>query len=183
MAQRGDRTPAQLPADLDGVLRRHVAPLHESSYEPVDLLVLVVKALAQNAASLSGSAASKTTWVRMAATTAMIALEEGAGRTYYRIGIAPPRGGAAVARSAGYSCILPQIPHPRKSTLACPHTPAALAVLLGLDGLQVSEACATNIEDLGLERGHCILRILAKGSKPAPSRSFPHPPHHRPRRR
>ncbi len=31
---------------------------------------------------------------------------------------------------------------------------AALAVLLGLNGLRVSEACATNIEDLGLERGH-----------------------------
>ena len=44
---------------------------------------------------------------------------------------------------------------------------AALAVLLGLNGLRVSEACATNIEDLGLERGHRILRILGKGSKPA----------------
>jgi integrase len=32
--------------------------------------------------------------------------------------------------------------------------PAALAVPLGLNGLRVSEACATNIEDLGLERGH-----------------------------
>jgi site-specific recombinase XerD len=44
---------------------------------------------------------------------------------------------------------------------------AALAVLLGLNGLRVSEACATNIEDLGLERGHRTLRILGKGSKPA----------------
>lgn len=33
------------------------------------------------------------------------------------------------------------------------HGHAALAVLLGLNGLRVSEACATNIEDLGLERG------------------------------
>jgi integrase/recombinase XerD len=44
---------------------------------------------------------------------------------------------------------------------------AALAVLLGLDGLRVSEACASNVEDLGLERGHRTLRILGKGDKPA----------------
>jgi integrase/recombinase XerD len=45
---------------------------------------------------------------------------------------------------------------------------AALAVLLGLNGLRVSEACATNVEDLGIERGHRTLRILGKGNKPAP---------------
>lgn len=44
---------------------------------------------------------------------------------------------------------------------------AALAVLLGLNGLRVSEACATNIVDLGLERGHRTLRIVGKGNKPA----------------
>ena len=44
---------------------------------------------------------------------------------------------------------------------------AALAVLLGLNGLRVSEACATNVEDLGIERGHRTLRILGKGNKPA----------------
>ena len=44
---------------------------------------------------------------------------------------------------------------------------AALTVLLGLNGLRVSEACATNIEDLGIERGHRTLRILGKGNKPA----------------
>jgi site-specific recombinase XerD len=43
----------------------------------------------------------------------------------------------------------------------------ALAVLLGLNGLRVSEACATNIEDLGMERGHRTLRIVGKGNKPA----------------
>jgi site-specific recombinase XerD len=47
------------------------------------------------------------------------------------------------------------------------HQHAALAVLLGLNGLRVSEACATNIEDLGLERGHRTLRIMGKGAKPA----------------
>ena len=41
------------------------------------------------------------------------------------------------------------------------------AVLLGLNGLRVSEACATNIEDLGFERGHRTLRIVGKGNKPA----------------
>ena len=44
---------------------------------------------------------------------------------------------------------------------------AALAVLLGLNGLRVSEACATDVEDLGFERGHRTLRILGKGNKPA----------------
>lgn len=44
---------------------------------------------------------------------------------------------------------------------------AALAVLLGLNGLRVSEACATNVEDLGFERGHRTLRIVGKGNKPA----------------
>ncbi|MEZ5378276.1 MAG: tyrosine-type recombinase/integrase [Acidimicrobiales bacterium] len=49
------------------------------------------------------------------------------------------------------------------------HSPehAALAVLLGLNGLRVSEACASNIEDLGSERGHRTLRIVGKGNKPA----------------
>jgi integrase len=44
---------------------------------------------------------------------------------------------------------------------------AALAVLLGLNGLRVSEACSTNVEDLGFERGHRTLRIVGKGNKPA----------------
>jgi len=44
---------------------------------------------------------------------------------------------------------------------------AALAVLLGLNGLRVSEACATNIEDLGFQRRHRTLHIIGKGNKPA----------------
>jgi hypothetical protein len=48
---------------------------------------------------------------------------------------------------------------------------AALAVLLGLNGLRVSEACATNIEDLGFHRGHRTLKILARATSPPPSRS------------
>ncbi len=44
---------------------------------------------------------------------------------------------------------------------------AALAALLGLNGLRVSEACDTNIEDLAFERGHRTLRIVGKGNKPA----------------
>jgi integrase/recombinase XerD len=46
---------------------------------------------------------------------------------------------------------------------------AAFAVLLGLIGLRVSEACATNVEDLGLQRGHRTLRILGKRTKCTPS--------------
>jgi site-specific recombinase XerD len=37
------------------------------------------------------------------------------------------------------------------------HAHAALAVLVGLNGLRVSEACDTNIEDMGMERGHRVL--------------------------
>ena len=44
---------------------------------------------------------------------------------------------------------------------------AALAVLLGLNGLRVTEACETNIEDLGFELGHRTLKIIGKGRKPA----------------
>ncbi|MCU1501076.1 MAG: integrase [Ilumatobacteraceae bacterium] len=44
---------------------------------------------------------------------------------------------------------------------------AALAVLLGLNGLRVSEACGANIDDLGFERGHRTLQIIGKGNKPA----------------
>jgi integrase len=47
------------------------------------------------------------------------------------------------------------------------HAHAALTVLLGLSGLRVSEACGTDIEDLAIERGHRILRIVGKGNKPA----------------
>ncbi len=44
---------------------------------------------------------------------------------------------------------------------------AALAVLLGLNGLRVSEACGTNIEDIAFDHGHRTLRVLGKGNKPA----------------
>ena len=46
-------------------------------------------------------------------------------------------------------------------------TDHALACLLGLLGLRVSEACNVNIEDLGMERGHRTLHIVGKGNKPA----------------
>ena len=47
------------------------------------------------------------------------------------------------------------------------HAHAALVVLLGLNGLRVSEACATDIENLAFEHGHRTLRIVGKGNKPA----------------
>lgn len=46
-------------------------------------------------------------------------------------------------------------------------TAHALACLLGLNGLRVSEACNADITDLGSERGHRTLAIMGKGSKPA----------------
>jgi integrase/recombinase XerD len=47
------------------------------------------------------------------------------------------------------------------------HAHAGLAVLLGLNGLRVSEGCETNVEDMAFERGHRVLRIIGKGDKPA----------------
>ncbi len=44
---------------------------------------------------------------------------------------------------------------------------AALAVLLGLNGPRVSEACETNGEDMAFQGGHRVLRIVGKGNKPA----------------
>jgi site-specific recombinase XerD len=39
----------------------------------------------------------------------------------------------------------------------------ALACLLALNGLRVSEALGTNVDDVGLERGHHTLQVLRKG--------------------
>jgi integrase/recombinase XerD len=44
-------------------------------------------------------------------------------------------------------------------------TDHALACLLGLLGLRVSEACSIDVEDLGMERGHRIVTVVGKGSK------------------
>ena len=46
------------------------------------------------------------------------------------------------------------------------HSPmhAALAVLLGLNGLRVSEACATDVEGLGSERGTASCRSSARAT-------------------
>jgi integrase/recombinase XerD len=43
----------------------------------------------------------------------------------------------------------------------------ALACLLGLNGLRVSEACGANIENIGMERGHRTLLVDRKGGKRA----------------
>ena len=51
---------------------------------------------------------------------------------------------------------------------------AALATLLGLVGLRVSEACSVKVEDFQhYERGHRVLRVIGKGRKPA---TIPLPP-------
>jgi len=41
----------------------------------------------------------------------------------------------------------------------------ALACLLGLLGLRVSEACSIDVDDLSLERGHRTVTVLGKGAK------------------
>ncbi|HZM79416.1 MAG TPA: hypothetical protein VFC19_27105 [Candidatus Limnocylindrales bacterium] len=41
----------------------------------------------------------------------------------------------------------------------------ALVALLGLLGLRIFEACGANIDDLGEEHGHRVLRVRGKGGK------------------
>ncbi|MGA6162561.1 tyrosine-type recombinase/integrase [Amycolatopsis magusensis] len=41
----------------------------------------------------------------------------------------------------------------------------ALVAMLGLLGLRVFEACATDISDIGEEHGHRVLRVIGKGSE------------------
>jgi integrase/recombinase XerD len=43
----------------------------------------------------------------------------------------------------------------------------ALVLLLGLNGLRISEALGADVEDLDTERGHRVLRITRKGGKRA----------------
>ncbi len=44
---------------------------------------------------------------------------------------------------------------------------AALITMLGLLGLRISEACRTDVADLGMLPGHRVLHVLGKGDKPA----------------
>jgi integrase/recombinase XerD len=46
-------------------------------------------------------------------------------------------------------------------------TEHALVALLGMIGLRVSEACATNVADIRYESGYEILHVIGKGRKPA----------------
>ena len=50
---------------------------------------------------------------------------------------------------------------------------AALAALLGLNGLRVSEACSTNIENLGSERGHALSGSSGRATSRPSSPLFP----------
>ena len=47
------------------------------------------------------------------------------------------------------------------------HRTYALVMLLGMNGLRVSEALSASVADLGTERGHRVLRIVRKGGKRA----------------
>ena len=52
---------------------------------------------------------------------------------------------------------------------------SALACLLALNGLRVSEALDADVDDLGLERGHHTLLVRRKGGKPSSPRWHPAP--------
>lgn len=44
----------------------------------------------------------------------------------------------------------------------------ALVTMLGLLGLRIFEATGSNIEDLGEEHGHCVLRVMREGRRGRP---------------
>jgi hypothetical protein len=53
-------------------------------------------------------------------------------------------------------------------TVACESTNCndfALVAMLGLLGLRIFEAAGSNVEDLGEEHGHRVLRVVGKGTK------------------
>lgn len=43
----------------------------------------------------------------------------------------------------------------------------ALVLLLGLNGLRISEACGIRVADLRVERGHTVVEVVGKGNKKA----------------
>jgi integrase/recombinase XerD len=56
------------------------------------------------------------------------------------------------------------------------HAHGALAVLLGLNGLRVSEACGSDVEDLGFDRGHRLFGSWARAPSPQSSLLCREPP-------
>ena len=94
--------------------------------------------------------------------------------------VRPPTAGPSLGRSGAGSLGARGVPvHPGavrpRSRRACRAA--------GLNGLRVNEACATNIEDLGFERGHRTLRIVGKGNKPHRAARAPNRADDRPGRR
>jgi hypothetical protein len=71
----------------------------------------------------------------------------------------PPIGGSRAGSLGARGC---SCSPPTSTTGTTPPSPRCSAST----GLRLSEACATNIEHLGFERGHRTLRIIGKGNKP-----------------
>ena len=86
--------------------------------------------------------------------------------------VRPPTAGPSLGRSGAGSLGARGVPVHRGQ---CDRDHAALAVLLGLNGLRVSEACATNIEDLGFGAAIAHCGSWARATSPPPCRSCPEP--------
>ena len=91
--------------------------------------------------------------------------------------VRPPTVGPPDARATAWTAAnsAPSCSPPSAST-----APRRLAVLLGLNGLRVSEACGTNVEDLGFERAIARCASSARATSQRASRSCRGLPHHRP---
>ena len=86
---------------------------------------------------------------------------------------------------AGGLCAAPERPTRNRPTLGLSHlqfeallaaakdstnrVDLALVAMLGLLGLRIFEACGSNIDDLGEEHGHRVLKVRGKGGKVAPT--------------
>jgi site-specific recombinase XerD len=109
---------------------------------------------------------------------ATVARRFGTVATFYKYavidGLIPANPAAAVTRpKVAWEGQKRTVLHPLEfaAVLAAARTSGAndhaLVCLLGMLGLRVSEACATDITDLRYEAGYELLHVLGKGAKPA----------------
>jgi len=109
---------------------------------------------------------------------ATIARRFGTVATFYKYavidGVIPANPAAAVTRpKVAWEGQKRTVLHPLEfaALLAAARTSGpndhALVCLLGMLGLRVSEACATDITDIRYEAGYELLHVLGKGAKPA----------------
>lgn len=80
--------------------------------------------------------------------------------TYYQYGVDEEM----ITRNPARRARRPKVPEESTTNGLDRH---ALACVLGLNALRVSEACSLDIESMSVERGHTVISFVGKNSKPA----------------